>query len=67
VQWNLPRDGGVETLAGFLLTRLGHIPRPGEFVDYDDRRLTVMAMEGRRISKVRVEPIETRSAAQSSS
>jgi CBS domain containing-hemolysin-like protein len=60
VQWNLPRDGGVETLAGFLLTRLGHIPRPGEFVDYDDRRLTVMAMEGRRISKVRVEPLEAR-------
>jgi putative hemolysin len=60
VLWNLPRDGGVETLAGFLLTRLGHIPRPGEFVDYDGRRLTVMAMEGRRISKVRVEPIEAR-------
>ncbi len=59
MQWNLPRDGGVETLAGFLLARLGHIPRPGEFVDYEDRRLTVTEMDGRRISKVRVEPIET--------
>jgi putative hemolysin len=58
MQWNLPRDGGVETLAGFLLMRLGHIPRAGEFVDYEDRRLTVTEMEGRRISKVRVEPIE---------
>ena len=27
MQWSLPRDGGVETLAGFLLVRLGHIPR----------------------------------------
>jgi len=58
MQWNLPRDGGVETLAGFLLTRLGHIPRSGEFVDFEDRRLTVIEMEGRRISKVRVEPLE---------
>jgi CBS domain containing-hemolysin-like protein len=58
MQWNLPRDGGVETLAGFLLARLGHIPRAGESVDYEDRRLTVTEMDGRRISKVRVEPIE---------
>ena len=27
MQWSLPRDGGVETLAGFLLVRLAHIPR----------------------------------------
>lgn len=57
MQWNLPRDGGVETLAGFLLTRLGHIPRPGEYVDFEDRRLTVVEMENRRISKIRVEPV----------
>ena len=29
MQWDLPRDGGVETLAGFLLMRLGHIPGGG--------------------------------------
>ena len=33
MQWSLPRDGGVETLAGFLLMRLGHIPEAGESVD----------------------------------
>ena len=58
MQWNLPREGGVETLAGFVLMRLGHIPRAGESVDYEDRRLTVMEMEGRRISKIRVEPLK---------
>jgi putative hemolysin len=58
MQWNLPRDGGVETLAGFMLTRLGHIPRAGETVDYEGRRLTVMEMEARRIAKIRVDPIE---------
>jgi putative hemolysin len=58
MQWRLPREGGVETLAGFLLMRLGKIPRGGESVEFDGRRLTVAEMEGKRISKVRVEPIE---------
>jgi len=58
MQWSLPRDGGVETLAGFMLTRLGHIPRTGESIDYEGRRLTVMDMEGRRIAKIRIDPIE---------
>ena len=58
MQWSLPRDGGVETLAGFLLMRLGHIPQAGESVTYKGRRLTVIEMEGRRIGKVRVEPVE---------
>ncbi len=53
--WNLPRDGGVETLAGFVLSRLGHIPEAGERVEFDGHRLTVVEMQGRRISKVRVE------------
>jgi CBS domain containing-hemolysin-like protein len=62
MQWSLPREGGVETLAGFVLTRLGHIPVAGESVDYDGRRLTVMEMEGHRISKIRVEPVAKDSA-----
>ena len=58
MQWSLPREGGVETLAGFLLIRLGHIPNPGESVVFEGRRLTVMEMDQRRIAKVRVEPAE---------
>ena len=58
MQWDLPRDGGVETLAGFLLMRLGHIPREGESVTHDGRRLTVVEMDARRIAKIRVEPVE---------
>jgi CBS domain containing-hemolysin-like protein len=58
MQWSLPREGGVETLAGFMLTRLGHIPKIGETVEYEDRRLAVVEMEGRRIAKIRVDPIE---------
>ncbi len=55
LNWDLPREGGVETLAGFMLYRLGHIPHPGESILYDGRRLTVTEMDGRRIAKILVE------------
>lgn len=58
MQWRLPRDGGVETLAGFMLMRLGRIPNGGESIVFGDRRLTVVEMESHRISKIRVEPVE---------
>jgi CBS domain containing-hemolysin-like protein len=57
MHWDLPREGGVETLAGFMLVQLGHIPEVGESVVYDGRRMTVLAMEARRISRIRVEPV----------
>ncbi len=57
MQWNLPRDGGVETLAGFLLVRLAHLPQVGESTIYDGRRYTVVEMDGRRIARIRVEPL----------
>jgi CBS domain containing-hemolysin-like protein len=65
MQWALPRDGGVETLAGFLLMRLGHIPEQGESIVYEGRRLKVAEMDGRRIAKIRVEPIEAEKPAAS--
>jgi CBS domain containing-hemolysin-like protein len=58
MEWSLPRDGGVETLAGFVLARLGHIPEPGESVVFEDRRLTVVEMDARRIAKIRVERLK---------
>jgi CBS domain containing-hemolysin-like protein len=66
MQWSLPREGGVETLAGFLLMRLGHIPKEGESIVYESRRLTVVEMEARRIAKIRVEPAEKSEPAASS-
>jgi putative hemolysin len=64
MNWRLPRDGGVETLAGFLLTRLGKIPKGGETVEFEGRRLTVAEMSGNRISKVVVENLATPSVEQ---
>lgn len=57
MQWNLPREGGIETLAGFLLVRLAHLPSVGESTTFDGRRYTVVEMDGRRIAKIRVEPV----------
>jgi CBS domain containing-hemolysin-like protein len=53
----LPADAGFETIAGYMLARLGHIPRVGESVEFEDRRFTVTAMERNRIARVRMEKI----------
>ena len=58
MQWSLPREGGVETLAGFVLIRLGHIPVVGESVVFEGRSLTVVEMDARRIARIRVEPVD---------
>lgn len=47
-------EGEYETLAGFLLDRLGHIPRPGEQLEHNGWRLAVVAMDKLRIASVRV-------------
>jgi CBS domain containing-hemolysin-like protein len=61
LRWKLPREAGVETLAGFLLSRLGHIPKAGEYVDFGTRRFTVTEMDGKRIERVRVDMISAAS------
>jgi len=53
----LPRDAGYETLAGFVLARLGSIPRGGESFVFETRRYTVLEMDGRRVARVRVEKL----------
>ena len=59
LRWAFPREAGVETLAGFLLAQLGHIPATGEQLTYETRRYTVTEMQGRRIARIRVEALET--------
>jgi CBS domain containing-hemolysin-like protein len=54
----LPDNSGFETVAGFILWRLGHIPAPGEKVEDGGRRFTVVSTERNRILRVRIEKIE---------
>lgn len=57
-RWNFPRESGVETLAGFVLAQLGHLPQPDESVVSNGRRYTVASMAARRITQVRVEEVD---------
>ncbi|MBS1849594.1 MAG: HlyC/CorC family transporter [Acidobacteria bacterium] len=54
----LPRDGGFETLAGFVLARLQKIPKRGESFEYEGHRFTVQEMEGHRIARVKIEKLQ---------
>ncbi|GID32703.1 hemolysin family protein [Paractinoplanes brasiliensis] len=47
-------EGPYETLAGFLLSRLGHIPVVGESYETAGWEFTVMAVDRHRIEQVRV-------------
>jgi CBS domain containing-hemolysin-like protein len=47
-------DGPYETLAGFIMARLGHIPVEGETVDEHGWQFTVIEVDRRRIEQVRV-------------
>jgi CBS domain containing-hemolysin-like protein len=47
-------DGPYETLAGFLMAELGHIPVAGEVVAVPGWEFTVVEVERRRIEQVRV-------------
>lgn len=46
-----------ETLAGFLLFRLGKIPKEGDWAEFEGRRYTVLEMERKRIARVKVEKV----------
>jgi putative hemolysin len=47
-------EGPYETVAGYLLAALGHLPGEGESVLVSGYKLTVTKLDGRRIARVRV-------------
>lgn len=49
-------DGPYETVAGFVIARLGRLGAVGDAVRVDGHRIEVTAVEGRRIAQVRVVP-----------
>jgi CBS domain containing-hemolysin-like protein len=51
----LPESEEFETVAGFMLERLGALPKGGERVELGGYRFTVVDVEKNRISKVKVE------------
>ena len=51
---NVPENGQYVTLAGFLLSKAGHIMKEGEEVVFEDCIFRVEQMIGRRIMRVRL-------------
>ena len=47
-------EGPYETLAGFLMARLGHIPDEGETVAEGSWEFTVVDVQRRRVERVRI-------------
>ena len=47
-------EGPYDTIAGYVLSLLGHIPAEGEAVDVDHHRLTVTEMRSVRIEQLRL-------------
>jgi len=51
----IPESTEYETLSGFLLTALQRIPKTGDVVETDGKKITILEMVGQRISKVKLE------------
>jgi CBS domain containing-hemolysin-like protein len=47
-------EGDYETVAGFVLSQLSHIPEPGEQFTFNGLRIAVTKMEGRKVEEVTV-------------
>jgi putative hemolysin len=53
LELNLP-DGDFDTLAGFVLDKLGHIPDEGEILEYEDLKIEVIEMRALKIETIKV-------------
>ncbi|MBN2369378.1 MAG: HlyC/CorC family transporter [Vicinamibacteria bacterium] len=54
----IPESSEFETVAGFILARLGAVPKGGEVVTSGGHRLTVVDVERNRICKVKIDKID---------
>jgi putative hemolysin len=52
MELNLPEGEDYETVAGFILSLLGHIPRTNEQLRYKDMKITITEMRDLKIEKV---------------
>jgi putative hemolysin len=51
----LPEDASYETLGGFVLARLGFIPKGGESFEAAGFRFTVNEVDRRRVARVKIQ------------
>ncbi|MER7016337.1 transporter associated domain-containing protein, partial [Saccharopolyspora sp. NPDC000359] len=51
-------DGPFDTVAGFVVSRLGQVPQEGDSVAALGHRFTVRAMDGHRVSRLLITALE---------
>jgi putative hemolysin len=51
---DLPEGEDYETVAGFVLDLLGHIPKEGERLKYKQLKIVITEMRGMKIEKIRI-------------
>jgi putative hemolysin len=51
---NIPEGDDYETVAGFVLDLLGHIPKQGEQLKYKNFKIVITEMRGMKIEKIRL-------------
>lgn len=54
---SVPKDARYETVAGYVLACLNHLPRTGEVFERDGWRFEVVDLDGHRIDKVLLAPM----------
>ncbi|MGD9115775.1 MAG: hemolysin family protein [Dehalococcoidia bacterium] len=54
MELNLPDSEDYETVAGFVLDLLGHIPKEGERLKYKQMKIVITEMRGMKIEKIRL-------------
>lgn len=52
-------DGPYETVGGYIMATVGRVPVDGDAVEAAGSRLSVTAVDGRRVARVRVTPLST--------
>lgn len=52
--------GSYQTLGGFVITHLGRIPTAADYFEWQGMRFEVMDMDGNRVDKVLVVPMQTK-------
>jgi len=55
---SLPEDDDFDTIGGFMMARLGHVPEEGEVVETPAARFTAIAAAPTHVQKVRIEIAE---------
>lgn len=55
LSWRLPEDEEYDTLAGFVLAQLGHVPEVGEVIETHNMRFTTLEATSTQISRLAIE------------